>query len=1124
MAEEKDTHTIFETVIQWFKELADWVQENLGDPVFATALREDLGLKPGANIPPDKLSKLKQGADELDPDKIGFLETAAEITSVYQDLKALSETLTTDNMTFQDVVYIIARLVAVDSLRLHVPAAYAIGQALLFISSDLDEKLTDIDPAPVLHILKGEPRDPGDAERAAQRWSALTGAAVTLLEPKIDELLGPDAFNAYYGWDPAPGSTTPVADLVSARTLTLMIGAPGLAAGQLGITLIAALTGQGGPGVFVSLSGSLNVDKTVGRTKYSLQTSAASALSLFIPFKDSAAPFSAQGDLNLFARLGLERLGGNNQPAILLGEPGKTRLEIGKIGLGLELSGERAAFRFALSDANLIVSLAEADGFLRSLASGDIKIGFSIGLIADTKGGIHLEGGSRLGVTIPVGKTVLNVFTIHHIDLALGPGGPGRDLGIEVSGAFALSIGPFKASVDRLGMLFEISFREGNMKLFDLDLGFKPPNGVGLSLDAGVVKGGGYLFIDQVRGEYAGALELKIGPVGVKAIAILSTRMPDGSQGWSLLVIIYGQFPPIQLSWGFTLTGVGGLIGLQHSIALDALQSGLSTGALDDVLFPKDPVADAPRIINRLRLIFPATARVLIIGPFLELGWGTPNLVTVRLGVIMQIDNVINGNGSVSLSKVVLLGQVLMQVPMGVEGDLVVLKLLADFIGYLDLENKSFGFVARLRDSRLLGRLELAGMLVVRFDFGDQPTFILSAGGFHPKFKDLPSGMPSPIDRLSVAFSIGVIKVKIQGYFALTPATIQAGAEVSMQAKLGPVEISGNLGFDAILFRDPQLHFIVDIRASVAVKFKGHSLASVGLDMTLEGPGLWRARGKISFSILWWDVSKEFDESWGQEPALPDVTTNVGQLVQAAMANPESWSAQLPAGGEAMITLGPVTKGAGLLAHPLGRLTVTQRVVPFGLKISRFGDSRVAGADRFEIAQVKVGVRDPGFEPAQEFFSRAQFQDLPEEQKLTSPSFERFGAGAMLGSGGFSVPSAAAVPAKITYETFYIDVEQPHLPPRRERSRFDLDIDMLTWQARHGAAAQSALLLSQAIRPSSERKVKLGEVRLAAVDKERMQVDPGVSLPGQAATSYALALQALEGKGNLQIVEEFEIS
>ena len=38
--------------------------------------------------------------------------------------------------------------------------------------------------------------------------------------------------------------------------------------------------------------------------------------------------------------------------------------------------------------------------------------------------------------------------------------------------------------------------------------GFKPPNGVGLSIDAGVVKGGGYLFLDADTGEYAGALEL----------------------------------------------------------------------------------------------------------------------------------------------------------------------------------------------------------------------------------------------------------------------------------------------------------------------------------------------------------------------------------------------------------------------------------------------------------------------------------------------------------------------------------------------------------------------------------------------------------------------------------------
>ena len=90
--------------------------------------------------------------------------------------------------------------------------------------------------------------------------------------------------------------------------------------------------------------------------------------------------------------------------------------------------------------------------------------------------------------------------------------------------------------------------------------------------------GAAYLFIDTARGEYAGALELSFNGIGVKAIAILSTKMPDGSKGWSLLLLVYSQFLPMQLSWGFTLNGIGGLVGVQHGLNIEELRGGMRTG------------------------------------------------------------------------------------------------------------------------------------------------------------------------------------------------------------------------------------------------------------------------------------------------------------------------------------------------------------------------------------------------------------------------------------------------------------------------------------------------------------------------------------------------------------------
>jgi len=1125
MPEQKKPKNVFEAVVEWFKHAADWVQENLGDPAIAETLRQDLGLAPGADIPPAEKGKFQQYAAGLDPDKVALDETITEITDVATDLVNLGETLKSGSMTGWDVAYLLGRIAATDSVRVRFPAIYAFAKLALFISDDPDS-VEELDPALLVTILRGDPLPAGTSERLFQRVSAGLAFLVTIAETLLDKAAGPDLLDAYYGWDPAPDSPTPQADLVSSRAMTLLLGVPGHKIGQLSTTVLGVPREHGGPGLFLSFGGKLEIDQTIENTTYKFMAGATGAADLFIPFGGATRKFQGGGDPNGFLRIDVTRANGN-QPAVRIGEPGKTRLEIGKLGWGLQLASDRAGFRFALQDGALIINLGE-EGFLRQLQSGEVKVGFNFGLIADTNGGLRLDGGNRLRVTIPVGQSLLGVFTIHFIDLALGPGSPGRDLALELAGAFALTLGPFKGSVDRLGLLLDLAFKEGNLGVIDLKLGFKPPNGIGLALDAGMVKGGGYLFSDTARGEYAGALELKIGPVGVKAIGILSTRMPDGSPGWSLLLMIYGQFPPIQLSFGFTLTGIGGMIGLQHSVSLGALQTGMSSGVLDDLLFPQDPVADAPRLINRLRTVFPPTPRALIIGPFLELGWGTPNIVTLRLGVIIQMDNVLGGGDRpIAFSKIVLLGQLHVQLPMEVDGELVILKLLVDFLGYYDFDNMRLGFVARLRDSRLAGRLELTGMLVVRAEFGDQPTFVLAAGGFHPQFKDLPPGLPSPIDRLGVSFPIGLLKVQILGYFAVTPATVQAGAEVKISASLGPVDLSGHLGFDAICYLEPTFHFVVDLRAGVSIKFKGHTLAGVALSLTLEGPGRWRARGKATFTILFWDKDIDFDESWGQAPALPPVKTNVGQLLQQALADPGSWSAQLPVGGESLVTLGPVAGEQAVLAHPLGRLVVTQKVVPLGLAIQRYGNSQVAGANRFDIepGNVKIGGRAVEPTVTNEFFARSQFLDLTEEQKLASPSFERFTAGVAVGTEAYQGASTV-IPADIDYETAYLDPSQDiGRLVRTKLTGSTLSMAQLGWQSQQGAAAKSSLRTTQTLKPGEDRRIKVELPRVAVVDMEKMAAMAGVRLDGNAAFSLSLAAQAMAGVAESgQIVEMFEMA
>ena len=92
---------------------------------------------------------------------------------------------------------------------------------------------------------------------------------------------------------------------------------------------------------------------------------------------------------------------------------------------------------------------------------------------------------------------------------------------------------------DRIGLTLAFAFHRGNLGPLDLQISFKPPNGLGMSLDAGLVSGGGYLFIDQQRHRYAGVLECSIADIiQVKIIGVLDTVLPDGSNGFSLLLVI----------------------------------------------------------------------------------------------------------------------------------------------------------------------------------------------------------------------------------------------------------------------------------------------------------------------------------------------------------------------------------------------------------------------------------------------------------------------------------------------------------------------------------------------------------------------------------------------------------
>lgn len=786
-----------------------------------------------------------------------------------------------------------------------------------------------------------------------------------------------------------------------------------------------------------------------------------------------------------------------------------TRIEAGTlyVGAGVDARGAtpEVTVEAGLEQGHFVLSPAGADSFVSRLLPGDgLDAAFDLG-IAWSRHGLTFRGSAGteidIGVHAQIGPLLLD--TVH---LGIAVAAPGLTLEASVTGG-AL-IGPLTAIVDRVGARAELGFHEGNLGPVDLSLRFKPPNGIGLAVDAGVVKGGGYLFLDPDKGEYAGVLELSLKDiVQVKAIGLLATRMPDGTPGFSLLLIITGEFPPIQLGFGFTLTGVGGLVGVNRTMEVEALRTGLRNHALNSILFPDDPVRHAPQIISDLRAIFPPAEGRYVFGPMLQLGWGTPTLITAQLGVVLEVPDPV---------RLAILGQVKAALPTE---DLPLVQLHMDVLGIIDFPGKKLSIDATLYDSSILV-YALSGDMALRLDWGDVPSFAISLGGLHPRFQP-PPGFPD-LRRLTLSLGTGSNpRLSCESYLALTSNSLQFGSRVELYASAAGFTVHGYLGFDVLIIFSP-FSFEAEMQAGVDLLRGSTTLMSIHLDFILSGPTPWRARGEASFKILFCRISVDFDVSWGDDDQATLPPADARTPLLAALEDPRNWSAALPEGAEQGVSLGAGPAPEGILVHPLGRLTVRQRIAPLGMTITRFGSGTPDHWNAFAITDVDLNGTPASREAVQDRFARGQFFELSDDEKLSKPAFEAMDAGVRVGAG--AATQGHRSPLELYYETKIVDdVEQPS---RRFRLYAPL-AEAFGAQVQLGAAAQSPVLTTGERKfavPGVTGAVATEEVRhtIASTEDLRARAD----LLGGVASTRSAVEQALvqhlaahpEDAGTLQVL------
>ncbi|HRI06242.1 MAG TPA: hypothetical protein PKW35_00425 [Nannocystaceae bacterium] len=708
-------------------------------------------------------------------------------------------------------------------------------------------------------------------------------------------------------------------------------------------------------------------------------------------------------------RFGVKLEAKPSEPRTVVGRPGHTRVELLACSIGLELkSADRApelCFSASVGGASapglrVVVALGGSDSFLSTTLGGEFQAEIGVSLAWSSRTGFVFGGTVALELDIPLAVRC-GPLSLQALRARLGADTATGCLSASAGFDLSFELGPFQATVAGIGTVFSVMPAEqgrGALDALETDLAFKPPNGVGFAIDSETVKGGGFLSLDVEAGRYAGVLELVTPSFGLTALGILTTKIPGEPKGWSLFFALTASFNPgIQLGFGFVLTGVGGLFAVNRRLDEPAMRTAVRGGNLDSVLFPTDVVKEAPRIFATVESMFPIAKGSFVFGPMIKIGWGSPTLIEAMIGVFVSLPSPV---------IIALLGRVRLALP----ADKPILVLNMDIAGSINFGAGTVGLDAQIHDSTLF-ELELTGGMAFRARFKDQPGFLLSVGGFHPAFE--PPADVGPLARMGMSMRLGEqenILITLRSYFALTSNTLQFGAGIDVSAQIMKFKIYGGAYFDALIVYRP-FHFTAGMGAYFGVAWRKWELLAVRVALTLDGPGPWRARGEASFTIAGFELSFEFDETFGDKIAASEERAPVRAPLVEALAEPRNWGAE-PSGFDSLrlrdLPTGTVDPTHIVIA-PGDRMAFRQRVAPLNVTLEQMGSVEPQERGPFAVQVLQFAEHTPELGQVtvvDELFAPAAYLDMSDAERLSAPSFEPMAAGVAVGSGYRAPPTA----------------------------------------------------------------------------------------------------------------------
>ncbi|GEM_PF-3148870 len=746
--------------------------------------------------------------------------------------------------------------------------------------------------------------------------------------------------------------------------------------------------------------------------------------------------------------------------------------------------------------------------------------GFSYDLEAGWKNGMVVRGDDVNGIAayIPINlgaDSNSSGFKLKGINFKIKTN-PNPEIEALMSGA-GLVIGPVSAFVEDFGVKLAINeTSEANADFGGVRtaISFVGPRGIEINVDAGPVSGSGFLYIGDH--EYYGMFTLSIGKFGIGIIGILTTQLPTGNAGYSLLMIVAVEFGTIPIGFGFTLNGVGGLLGLHRTMNPDVLRIGIRDNTLDYILFPQDVnKGNVSSYISNIGQAFPVKEGQFMVGPMAKIGWGTPNILTIDLGIILEFPEPV---------RLAILGLLKAEWKAGEKS---ILKLQVNFLGIIDFTAKYLSFDASIFDSKIL-TFPLMGDMALRLYWGDKPNFLISVGGFHPRYTPPPLNLPE-LRRLSLVLADDKnLKVGIETYFAITSNSVQFGAKVMAEAKMwdGKINVLGALWFD-ILFKFNPFYFAADMGAQFAVRWKQKEILSIFINLMLEGPNPWRAQGKGTFKVIGIGVTVSFDKTFGKAIAATVDPAELDAQFAAQVAHQDNWEALLPSRSHQQVLWKEAAAAEGLIVDTGGQLRFSQKLLPLNIELSKFGTAPIKDTKRFELTSYELtqSGQTESFttlSPAKDLFARGAYFNMTDDDKLSKDPYESFESGVFIGSDKFS--SDYAVHRKVVYEDIVIDTGFREV----KTNKWELSPELMQVHLLDSYVSKSVLsdftTVGNSDAPPKVAAVNVTEERFVVVDRDSLAVMTDPFLSSAAAEHFLTTqMQLTNTAGNWIVANEFEL-